>query len=79
MHFLILEKVLKMKVILLGMSCVGKTNIISKYVKNQFDTKRSGTFSSSYEIKTITTKGGAKISLIIWDTAGPTRYRPVNE
>ena len=75
----IMEKVQKMKVILLGRVNVGKTNIISKYVKNYFDTKRSGTFSVSYEIKTITTRGGNKLSLIIWDTAGPTRYQPVTE
>ena len=64
------------KIIIVGESCVGKSNIISRYLTGQFDSNTTSTLgaelSNKYlKIKDITTK------LQIWDTAGQERYHAI--
>ena len=66
------------KVILLGESGVGKTNIILRYVKNKFIKENVSTIGSSFIKKEI--KRNNKIyNLNIWDTSGQEKYRSVTK
>jgi len=64
------------KIIIVGESCVGKSNIISRYLTGEFDPNIASTLgaelSNKYlKIKDISTK------LQIWDTAGQERYHAI--
>ena len=78
MHFLIyMENELKLKVVILGVTNVGKTRIISKYVNDTFDTIEPVTSGACYKTKTLITEG-TPISLQIWDLPGLERFRSIN-
>ena len=62
------------KVILLGESSVGKTSLIKRYLKNEFDEVIVSTVSESY-LEKIIDINGTTINLEIWDTAGEERFR----
>lgn len=68
----------EIKVILLGSCGVGKTNIISRYVKNQFDQDSISTAGANYALKHFPYKG-VTYSINIWDTAGQEQYRAVTK
>ena len=64
------------KIIIVGESCVGKSNIISRYLTGEYDPNIASTLgaelSNKYlKIKDISTK------LQIWDTAGQERYHAI--
>ena len=64
------------KIIIIGDSTTGKTNILSRYLNNNFDKNSKATIgvelgSKSFKIKNDT------INCQIWDTAGQERYRSV--
>ena len=58
------------KLILVGSASVGKSNILLKYTKDQFDESSQTTIGVQYATKTITTAIGNRIKFQIWDTAG---------
>lgn len=62
------------KVILIGDSSVGKTNIMSKYLKDQFMEFSKSTIGVEFSSKTFNVQGH-KIKAQIWDTAGQEKYR----
>ena len=62
------------KVIVVGDSGVGKTNILSKYIKNEFFQDSKISIGIWYNNKQLTIEGH-KINVEIWDTAGCERYR----
>ena len=64
------------KLILIGDAAVGKTNILSKYLRNEFDSNSKSTVGVEFGTKNITLENN-KIKLQIWDTAGQERYRSV--
>ena len=64
---------LKVKVVLLGEGCVGKTSIVLRYTENKFNDKHVSTLQASYVQKNLNI-GGKRITLNIWDTAGQERY-----
>ena len=73
------EELLKCKVILIGASSVGKTSIISRYVKNTFNANSISSSGASFYTKTITMDDeNQSIKFEIWDTAGQERYRSLN-
>ena len=72
------EKLKELKIILLGDVGVGKTSIISRYYKNEFDINSMTTGSSSYVSK-IVQRNNIKYKLNIWDTSGQERYRSVTK
>ena len=77
-HFLIyMENELELKVVILGVTDIGKTCIISKYVNGTFDTREPMTSDACYEKKILTTEG-TSISLFLWDTPGIERFRSLN-
>ena len=64
------------KVVLVGDSGVGKTCIIQRYVKNEYNDSTETTLTSTYSYKTLDYKEFKKsISFDIWDTAGQELYR----
>eukprot|EP01112_Ceratiomyxa_fruticulosa_P022084 TRINITY_DN799_c0_g1_i1.p1 TRINITY_DN799_c0_g1~~TRINITY_DN799_c0_g1_i1.p1 ORF type:complete len:221 (-),score=39.85 TRINITY_DN799_c0_g1_i1:197-859(-) len=62
------------KVILIGESGVGKTNILNRYVRNQFDQESKSTIGVEFATKMVTAMKSL-IKLQIWDTAGQERYK----
>lgn len=63
------------KLILVGSSGVGKSNILLRYTKNEFLEGWQMTIGVEYATKTITTVNGTRIKFQIWDTAGQEKYR----
>ena len=64
------------KLILIGDSCVGKSNILLKYLKNEFDPNSRATVGVEFDTKNIIINN-KKIKIQIWDTAGQERYRSI--
>ncbi len=67
------EYEMMIKVILIGDSGVGKTNIMSKYLKNQFMENSKATVGVEFGSKLFNHQGH-KIKAQIWDTAGQEKY-----
>ena len=68
----------EIKMILLGDCGVGKTNIISRYLKNEFKETQMTTSGANYAMKKISLDG-INFQINIWDTAGQERYRSVTK
>ncbi|CAD8067993.1 unnamed protein product [Paramecium sonneborni] len=66
------------KVIVLGDSGVGKTNILTQYCDQKFSQNYMATIGVDFKIKTITVED-KKIKLQIWDTAGQERFRNITQ
>ena len=64
------------KLILLGDSAVGKTNILSKYLRDEFDQNSKSTVGVEFSTRNIKIDSYI-IKVQIWDTAGQERYRSI--
>ena len=64
------------KIIIIGDAGVGKSNILIRYTKNEFDASNKPTIGIEFSSKTIDVSS-KKVKLQIWDTAGQERYRAV--
>ena len=64
------------KIVLIGDSGVGKTNILSRYLTNEFSLTTQATVGVEFGSKIIK-KGEKLIKLQIWDTAGQERYKSI--
>ena len=64
------------KVVLVGDASVGKTNLMSKYLKNEFKEDSKATVGVEFGAKQFTIDGHA-IKAQIWDTAGQERYKAI--
>ena len=64
------------KVVLIGDSGVGKTNIISRFTDNTFELNTKSTIGVEFRTRTMEV-GNKLIKLQIWDTAGQERYRAI--
>ena len=64
------------KIIIIGDTCVGKSNILSRYLKDEFREDSKSTVGVELGTKFVKVKGvGAKLQ--IWDTAGQERYKSI--
>ncbi len=64
------------KIVLVGQSGVGKTNIITKYVNNEFSEDTESTNGASFASKEISyDKLKKTLKMEIWDTAGQEKFR----
>ena len=72
------DDMLEIKLVLLGESGVGKTSIIGRYVKNEFNENCGSSSTMSYVGKKLI-KNGVKIQLNIWDTIGQERFRSLSK
>ncbi len=64
------------KLIIIGDTGVGKTNIILSFVGENFRDNYVATIGVDFKAKTLDVEG-KKIKLQIWDTAGQERYRTI--
>lgn len=58
-----------MKIIIIGDSGVGKSNILVRFCENEFKTNYVATIGVDFKIKTVNVDG-SKLRFQIWDTAG---------
>ena len=65
------------KICLVGESGVGKTCIINRFVKNEFDIDENATLAASYAQKNVKLNDDTIIRFHIWDTAGQEKYRSI--
>jgi len=63
-----------LRIILIGDSGVGKSNIVLRYTKNEFSTELNTTTGVENQTKTVTI-ANQKIRVQLWDLAGQERYR----
>ena len=64
------------KIVLVGDSGVGKTNLLLRYLKNEFNTQTKATVRVEFG-NTKVQIDNALIKAQIWDTAGQERYRSI--
>lgn len=64
-------------VILVGDMGVGKTCLISKYVRGVFPTTPLPTIAVEFATKIIQLKEGGYVKCQIWDTAGQEKYKSI--
>uniref|UniRef100_A0A7S2V252 Uncharacterized protein n=1 Tax=Fibrocapsa japonica TaxID=94617 RepID=A0A7S2V252_9STRA len=64
------------KVVLIGDSGVGKSNLLSRFTRNEFNLESKSTIGVEFATKSIQTEGKI-IKAQIWDTAGQERYRAI--
>ena len=65
-----------LKIVLIGDSSVGKTNLMNKYIKNEFREDTKATVGVEFGSKVYVIENH-KIKAQIWDTAGQERYRSI--
>ena len=68
------KKEVSIKVVFLGYTKGGKSNIISQYVHKRFIEQFNSTIGANYENKTIETQSGI-VRFDIWDTAGQDKFK----
>ena len=66
------------KLIIIGDSTTGKTNILSKYLNNKFDRDSKSTIGMELGNKSFKIKNDT-VNCQIWDTAGQERYRSMTK
>jgi len=69
-----MSKQFQFKLVLLGESAVGKSSLVLRFVKDQFDDYRESTIGAAFLTQTITLDDTA-VKFEIWDTAGQERYK----
>ena len=69
---------IKLKIMVLGESMVGKTCLINRYTNDKFGGRYLCTVGIDFQKKRII-KNNKKILLQIWDTAGQERYRNITK
>jgi small GTP-binding protein len=65
-----------LKIVLIGESGVGKTNLLAKFVRNDFQVDSKSTIGVEFAIATMRFED-KNVRAQIWDTAGQERYRAV--
>lgn len=66
------------KLLVIGNSGVGKTNMLLKFCENNFMTSHLTTIGIDFKIKTINI-GKHKVRLQIWDTAGQEKFKTITQ
>lgn len=64
------------KIILIGDSGVGKSNILSRFSRNEFSLDCKSTIGVEFTARTVEI-GGNLVKAQVWDTAGQERYRAI--
>lgn len=65
------------KVVLIGESGVGKSNLLSRFTKDEFSLESKSTIGVEFATKSVAAQDGKTIKAQIWDTAGQERYRAI--
>ncbi|XP_039129325.1 ras-related protein Rab11C-like [Dioscorea cayenensis subsp. rotundata] len=64
------------KIVLVGDSGVGKSNILSRFTRNEFSLESKSTIGVEFATRTLQIEGKT-VKAQIWDTAGQERYRAI--
>jgi len=64
------------KIVLIGDSFVGKSNLLSRFTRNQFNMESKNTIGVEFATRSIQTDGKT-IKAQIWDTAGQEKFRAI--
>ena len=64
------------KIVLIGDSGVGKSNLLSRFTRNEFNLESKTTIGVEFAQKTLNIEGKV-VKAQIWDTAGQERYRAI--
>jgi small GTP-binding protein len=65
-----------LKIVLIGDSGVGKTNLLARFTRDQFNPDSKSTIGVEFATKTLEVEGKT-VKAQIWDTAGQERYRAI--
>jgi Ras-related protein Rab-11A len=63
-------------VVLIGDSGVGKSNLLSRFTRNEFNLESKSTIGVEFATRSIQVEGKV-VKAQIWDTAGQERYRAI--
>ena len=72
------ETVYLFKIIIIGDAGVGKTNILTRYTKNEFDAIAKPTVGVEFSAKKIKVDN-KNVKLQIWDTAGQEKFKAISK
>lgn len=64
------------KVVIIGDSAVGKSNLLSRYARNEFNMNSKATIGVEFQTQSMEING-KEVKAQIWDTAGQERFRAV--
>jgi len=64
------------KIVLIGDSGVGKSNLLSRFTRNEFNLETKSTIGVEFATRSINVEGKT-VKAQIWDTAGQERYRAI--
>ncbi|KAK3012943.1 hypothetical protein RJ639_008865 [Escallonia herrerae] len=64
------------KVVVIGDSAVGKSNLLSRYARDEFNPHSKATIGVEFQTQSMEI-GGKEVRAQIWDTAGQERFRAV--
>ena len=64
------------KVVIIGDSAVGKSNLLSRYARNEFNLHSKATIGVEFQTQSLEIDG-KEVKAQIWDTAGQERFRAV--
>jgi len=65
------------KIVLVGDSGVGKSNLLSRFTRNVFTTDEKSTIGVEFATRILPMPDNKRIKAQIWDTAGQERYRAI--
>ena len=64
------------KIVLIGDSAVGKSNLLWRFARNEFDQNSKATIGVEFQTQVVDIDG-KEVKAQIWDTAGQERFRAV--
>ncbi|KAK8549301.1 hypothetical protein V6N13_008977 [Hibiscus sabdariffa] len=64
------------KIVIIGDSAVGKSNLLSRYSRNEFNAHSKATIGVEFQTQSVEIHG-KEVKAQIWDTAGQERFRAV--
>jgi len=65
------------KIVLVGDATVGKTHLLSRYIKGNLPKAPTATIGVEFATRTVPLAVGGTVKAQIWDTAGQERYRAI--
>ncbi|GJQ13129.1 hypothetical protein GpartN1_g4920.t1 [Galdieria partita] len=65
------------KIVLVGDSGVGKSNLLWRFTRNEFHLDSKSTIGVEFATKTVYLEDGKVVKAQIWDTAGQERYKAI--
>ncbi|URD83352.1 40S ribosomal protein [Musa troglodytarum] len=72
----VVEEEYLFKVVIIGDSAVGKSNLLSRYARNEFNLHSKATIGVEFQTQSVDVDG-KEVKAQIWDTAGQERFRAV--